>query len=68
MPSDDSLGLAEEQALVPFRPEPSEGMPEQTIRLSEFGLARLPPEHRELMLKGQIFEQQQSPGLAARNR
>ena len=56
MPTDDSLGLAEEQALLPFRPQPPEGEPQQTIRLAKFGLASLTPEHRELVPKRQIFE------------
>jgi hypothetical protein len=56
MPSDDSLGLAEEQALVPFRPQPPKGEPQQTIGLAKFGVASLTPEHRELVPKRQIFE------------
>ena len=56
MPSDDRLGLAEEQALLPVRPNRPQCEPQETIRLTKFELARLPAEHRELMPKRQIFE------------
>ena len=56
MPSDDSLGLEEQQALLPVWPPPPEGEPKQTIRLAKFGFASLASEHRELMPKRQIFE------------
>jgi len=35
--------------------------------LGEFGFARLPPEHGELMAKGHILQEEQALGLAARN-
>ena len=67
MPDDDHLGLKEEQALLPVCPQPSESQPEQTIRPSESGFGRLPPERGELVPKCDIFEQEQALGLAARN-
>jgi hypothetical protein len=61
MPTDDSLGLEEKQALPPVWPQPPQDEPQQTISLAKFGFATLAPDHRELMPKRQVFEYQQAP-------
>jgi hypothetical protein len=63
MPSDDGLGLDEEQGLLPVGPEAQQAHPKQPVGGPEFGFGRLPFEHCELMSERQVFEHEPGMGL-----
>jgi len=65
MLSDDGLGLEEEQGLLPLWPEMPQANPKQSVGGEEFGLARLPFEHGELMSERQILKREPGMGLEA---
>jgi len=65
MPSDDGLGLEEEQGVLPVWPEAPQANPKQAIGGAEFGFAILALEHGELMTEGQILQREAGMGLAA---
>jgi hypothetical protein len=58
MPADDGLWLDEDQRTFPFRPEPSQYHPEQSIRRSETGLRVPLLQGSELLPQGQVFQEQ----------
>jgi hypothetical protein len=66
MPSDDGLGLEEEQGVLPVWPEAPQANPKQAIRRAEFGFAGLAAEHGELMPEGQILQREAGMGLEER--
>ena len=65
MPSDDGLGLDEEQGLLPVGPEARQAHPKQSVGGPEFGFGRLPIEDCELMSERQVFKRQSGMGLEA---
>ncbi|MGA2864008.1 MAG: hypothetical protein ABSF95_05925 [Verrucomicrobiota bacterium] len=65
MPSDDALGLEEEQGLLSPWPEAQQANPKQSIGGAEFGFAGLPFEHGELMSERQILKREPGMGLEA---
>ncbi|MGD0263193.1 MAG: hypothetical protein ABSD29_25795 [Verrucomicrobiota bacterium] len=65
MPSDDGLGLEEEQSFLPVCREAQQPHPKQSVGGAEFGFARLPFEQGELMSKRQIFKPEPGTGFEA---
>jgi hypothetical protein len=65
MPSDDGLGLDEEQGLLPVWPEAQQANPKQSVGGTESGFGRLPFEHCELMSERHIFKHEPGLGLEA---
>lgn len=65
MPSDDGLGLEEEQSRRPLWPEASKANPKQPVGGTEFRFVRLSFEHCELMSERQVFKREPGTGLKA---
>lgn len=65
MPTNDGLGLEEEQDVSPVWPKAHQTNPKQPVSGAEFRFARLSYEHGELMSERQIFKHEPGTGLEA---
>src|ERR1017187_447446 len=65
MPSDDGLGLEEEQGVWPLWPEAPKTNPKKSVGGVEFRFVRLSFEHCELMSERQVFKHGPGMGLKA---
>ena len=65
MPSDDGLGVDEEQGPSPVGPEAQQAHPKQSVGEPEFWFGCLPLEYGELMSERQVFKRQSGMGLEA---
>jgi hypothetical protein len=65
MPSDDGLGLEEDQGVWPLWPEASKANPKESVGGAEFRFVRLSFEHCQLMSERQVFKHEPGLGLKA---
>jgi hypothetical protein len=65
MPSDDGLGLEEEQGVWPLWPEAPKANPKESVGGAEFRFVRRSFEHCELMSERQVFKHEPGMGLNA---
>ena len=65
MPSDNGLGLEEEQGLSPVWPKAQQTNPKQSVGGAEFRFARPSFEHGKLMSECQILKHEPGMGLEA---
>jgi hypothetical protein len=64
VPADDRLGFHDGQYVSPTGPGLTQGHPEDPILRLELGSRLRPREHRDLLAKGQVLENQVRAGTA----
>jgi hypothetical protein len=65
MPSDDGLGLEEDQGVWPLWPEAPKAHPKESVGGAEFRFRRLSFEDCQLMSERQVFQHEPGLGLKA---
>lgn len=65
MPSDDGLGLEEDQGVWPLWPDEPQAHPQESVGGAEFRFVRLSFEDCQVMSEGQVFKHEPGLGLKA---